>query len=24
MLEKMHLRTTAELMHYAIRNHLID
>jgi two-component system invasion response regulator UvrY len=24
MLEKMHLRTTAELMHYALQNHLID
>jgi two-component system invasion response regulator UvrY len=24
MLEKMHLQTTAELMHYALQNHLID
>ena len=24
LLEKMHLRTTAELMHYALQNHLID
>lgn len=24
LLEKMHLRSTAELMHYALQNHLID
>ena len=24
ILEKMHLTTTAELMHYALRNHLVD
>jgi DNA-binding NarL/FixJ family response regulator len=24
ILEKMHMSTTAELMHYALRNHLVD